>query len=506
MGRFTNGGIAEKASSVGGFLQAGALAASKGIKERYDASSLNRRQSEPDTTKTDPVVPQTRTAPPIKPKPSLAPKPQLKPKPGFQGGHPGQDATPQVAPSLTAASVEKATAPAVEKATKQTFAVVQKHTEKSMQQAIMAKFVTPHLGSSQFVQKRTAPLVEKATNQMYSSAQKQAEASVQQAIVSTVVGQQPQTTGTKAMQGGGQPALPAGLLSKPLTASSVEKATAPTVQKATHQSFTVIQKHTEKSMQQAIMSKVITPHLGSSKFVQKRSAPLVEKATNQIYASAEKQAEASVQNAIVMTVVGQQPNPSSPEQPTRDVPTKQPSATSQALPGKMSAMAKSTLAKAHMPSPLRNGSEGQSNHSLTHLAPEPSRTGQSAEAPDVPMAGRKSFAGGIKSKLGKARPKSMNFDVLRHKNDHGDPGRTQPKEEGHEGVGKKKPPPRPSTGPLRSAGKLLSHARLVSCLCVDTATSECCNCIFSRQLLPISMSIDFHGPFVSDIPTGDVFP
>ncbi|KAK2176288.1 hypothetical protein NP493_673g02019 [Ridgeia piscesae] len=125
----------------------------------------------------------------------------------------------------------------------------------------------------------------------------------------------------------------------------------------------------------------------------------------------------------------------------------------------MSAMAKSTLAKAHMPSPLRNGSEGQSNHSVTHLAPEPSRTGQSAEAPDVPMAGRKSFAGGIKSKLGKARPKSMNFDVLRHKNDHGDPGRTQAKEEGHEGVGKKKPPPRPSTGPLRSAGKLLSHAR-----------------------------------------------
>ena len=558
--------------------------------------SLNRNQSKQETLQTAPLTALVRPTPLAKAKPNVAPKPQVKPKPALARVNPsGGEETRQMSPTLTASSIEKATAPVVEKATKQTFNVFQKHTEKSVQQAIMAKVITPHLGSSQFVQKKTAPLVEKATKQMYTSAEKQAEASVQKAIVDTVVGHQPGSSetmhGRKVAQSGSNQALPARFINQEVTASSVEKATAPHVEKATKQTFDVIQKRTEKSVQQAIMAKVITPHLGSSKFVQKRTTPLVEKATKQMYASAEKQAEASVQKAIVDTVVGHQPgssetmhgrkvaqsgsNQALPTQfmnqkvtassvekataphvekatkqtfnvvqkhteksvqqaimakvitphlgsskfvqkrttplvekatnqmyasaekraeesvqkaivdtvvgpqsgPSESEPTSRAShsGTSQALPHKMCAMAKSTLNKSSMSSAVTNGSGEHSGRSMTNLTSSGVESGRAAEMPEAPPARRKSFAGNIKSKLSKARPKSMNFDVLGTK--HKDDGRTQPRVAAHDDsmlVKKKNPPPRPSIGPLRPAVKSVSHtarsAKLLSSLVISSST------------------------------------
>ena len=270
-------------------------------------------------------------------KPEVAPKPHLAPKPGLLGvrpsnNAPGQESKQQLWPVLTASSVEKATAPIVEKGTKQSFNVIQKHTEKSVQKSIMTNIVKPHLGSSKFVQKATTPLVDKATKQMYASAEKKTEASVNKAIVSTVVGQQakPSQTVQRTTRGlsSKSQALPTTFKDTKLTASSVERATAPVVEKGTKQSFDVIQKHTEKSVQKSIMTNVVKPHLGSSKFVQKAMTPLVDKATKQMYASAEKKTEASINKAIVTTVVGQQAEPSQTVQRT----TRGLSSKSQALP------------------------------------------------------------------------------------------------------------------------------------------------------------------------------
>ena len=261
-------------------------------------------------------------------KPEVAPKPHLAPKPGLRGVRPsnnaaGQESKQQLWPALTASSVEKATTPIVEKGTKQSFNVIQKHTEKSVQQSIMTNIIKPHLGSSKFVQKATKPLVDKATKQMYASAEKKTEASVNKAIVSTVVGQQaePSQTVQRTTRGlsSKSQALPTTFKDTKLTASSVERATAPVVEKGTKQSFDVIQKHTEKSVQKSIMTNIVKPHLGSSKFVQKATTPLVDKATKQMYASAEKKTEASINKAIVTTVVGQQAEPSQTVQRTKRV-------------------------------------------------------------------------------------------------------------------------------------------------------------------------------------------
>ena len=301
-------------------------------------------------------------------KPEVAPKPHLAPKPFLRGVRPSHNAAEQESklwPTLTASSVEKATAPVVEKGTKQSFEVIQRHTEKSVQKSIMTNIIKPHLGSSKLVQKAMTPLVDKATKQMYASAEKQTEASVNKAIVSTVVGQQVEPSQTvqrtKHVLSGNSQALPTTFKDKKLTASSVEKATAPVVEKGTKQSFEVIQRHTEKSVQKSIMTNIIKPHLGSSKFVQKATTPLVDKATKQMYASAEKQTEASVNKAIVSTVAGHQ-------DPSESDKTQRAFHNNQARTSMTSAMSKSALSNnIWESSALLHRSEGFSTGASTKL-------------------------------------------------------------------------------------------------------------------------------------------